>query len=321
MFAGLTIVAIVCYAIIRALLASTVSSRFADQPNERSLHAQPVPRIGGIGIVTVAIIVGLLVGLDIRLLGATLALALLSLADDWRGLPAAVRFATHFIAATTVVFTLLDDTSGWWLLACVIGVVWMTNLYNFMDGADGLAGGMTMFGFATYAIAAAWGGDESLAMFCAALAVAAAAFLLLNFHPARVFMGDVGSIPLGFLAAVVGLMGYVRGLWPPWMPVVVFMPFVADASVTLARRLARGERVWHAHRTHYYQRLVRSGVGHMRVALLEYLAMSGTALGALATIGRDATTQTLIVGLIVAAHGAAGWVIDRRWSRWSAATS
>jgi hypothetical protein len=96
-------------------------------------------------------------------------------------------------------------------------------------------------------------------------------FLLLNFSPARVFMGDAGSVPLGFLAGGIGIAGWRTVSWPAWFPLLVFSPFVVDASVTLARRMfMRRERFWHPHREHYYQRLVRMGWSHRRLALTEY---------------------------------------------------
>ena len=109
-----------------------------------------------------------------------------------------------------------------------------------------------------------------LALLSASVAGAAAGFLPHNWAPARVFLGDAGSVPLGFLAGVLGVAGWTAGAWPAWFPLLVFSPFVVDASVTLLRRALRGERVWHAHREHLYQRMVRSGLGHGRTAALWY---------------------------------------------------
>jgi len=163
----------------------------------------------------------------------------------------------------------------------VLGIAWLTNLYNFMDGSDGLAGGMTVIGFAAYAVAAAWAEEPELATTCLCIAAAAAAFLVFNFPPARIFLGDVGSIPIGFLAGALGVVGWNDEAWPLWFPLVVFAPFVADATTTLARRLVRRERVWQAHRDHYYQRMVRSGLGHRGTALIAYGLMVVCAAGAL----------------------------------------
>ncbi|HYN54929.1 MAG TPA: hypothetical protein VES38_09510, partial [Methylotenera sp.] len=99
------------------------------------------------------------------------------------------------------------------------------------------------------------------------------AFLLFNFHPAKIFMGDSGSIPLGFLAGSIGVYGYFQSLWPVWFPVLVFSPFIIDATVTLIKRLLAGEKVWQAHRSHYYQRLVQMGWGHRTTAIAEYVLM------------------------------------------------
>lgn len=120
-----------------------------------------------------------------------------------------------------------------------------------------------------------------MAAVSASCATAAAAFLLFNFHPARIFMGDAGSIPLGFLAGALGWLGWQRGLWDAWFPMVVFSPFIADATITLLHRLVRGERVWQAHREHLYQRLVRLGWGHRGTALAEYALMGVCAAAAL----------------------------------------
>jgi len=154
-------------------------------------------------------------------------------------------------------------------------------VYNFMDGADGLAGGMSVIGFGAYALAAVSEGDAAVAALSLALAASALAFLVHNFHPARIFLGDVGSIPLGFLAGALGIIGWRNDTWPLWFPVLVFGPFIADSTVTLVRRLLRGERVWQAHREHYYQRMVRLGAGHRRTALVLYALMLVCAAAAL----------------------------------------
>lgn len=284
-----------------------------DVPNERSLHSQPVPRIGGVGIVA-GLCASLIVtdGLGL-VVGLALALALLSLWDDWRPLPAVARLAGH-LAAAAVFCLMAVEVSLVATALLVIGIAWMTNLYNFMDGSDGLAGGMAAIGFGTYAAAAAIAGDDALLATCACVAAAALAFLRFNFHPARIFMGDVGSIPLGFLAGALGTLGVVRDGWPAWFPVVVFAPFAADASVTLARRLMRGERVWQAHRGHYYQRLVLMGWGHRRTALAEYALMLVTSIAAVAALLADVVGQTIILGALGVGYVALAVFVDRRWA-------
>ena len=171
-------------------------------------------------------------------------------------------------------------------LALVLAIAWLTNLYNFMDGADGLAAGMTVIGFAAYAVAATLADEPELATICLCIAAASGAFLVFNFHPARIFLGDVGSIPLGFLAAALGIVGWRDEAWPLWFPAAVFAPSIADATLTLARRLLRGERVWQAHRDHYYQRMVRGGLGHRGTAYVAYALMVLCAGAALVVMPR-----------------------------------
>lgn len=248
-----------------------------DHPNERSLHAAPTPRIGGVGIMAGVGVASLWVADDALLpvaLGA-FALAAVSLLDDLRGLPVRVRFLAHFIVAAGCLLAL--GLSGWTLLAGTLAVVWMTNLYNFMDGADGLAGGMAAIGFGALALAAWMGDAPGLAAFCGAIAAAALAFLRFNFPPATLFMGDAGSIPLGFLAAALGILGARQEVWPWLFPLLVFSPFIVDASVTLGRRGLRGEKVWRPHRSHYYQRAVLLGASHRQLALAAYALMLAAA--------------------------------------------
>src|SRR5207344_2645488 len=127
----------------------------------------------------------------------------------------------------------------------------------------------------TYGLAAWLGGNVEIEVLAWSISAAAAGFLIFNFPPAKIFMGDVGSIPLGFLAGAIGVTGWQQGLWPLWFPLVVFAPFIVDATVTLARRVLRGEAVWQAHRSHYYQRIILTGWSHRRTALAEYALMAG----------------------------------------------
>jgi UDP-N-acetylmuramyl pentapeptide phosphotransferase/UDP-N-acetylglucosamine-1-phosphate transferase len=262
-----------------------------DVANGRSLHTGAVPRIGGIGI-AVGVAASLLplhvsASLAVTLLVAA-GLFLFSLLDDWRSLPVLPRLLVHLAAAFGVTVTI---SAPWtWMLPSILVVTWMTNLYNFMDGADGLAGGMTVIGFGAYGIAALSTGSP-LAPVCFAIAGSAAAFLIFNFPPAKVFMGDAGSVPLGFLAASLGVLGWREGTWAAWFPVLVFSPFVVDATVTLWRRLLRGERIWQAHRDHCYQRLILTGWSHRRLALVAWILMVFAALTALAVRDASSTLQ------------------------------
>jgi len=300
------------------LLLTPAGRRIAlDRPNERSLHAQPVPRTGGIaiaaGIAAACALVG--PGLPVTL-GAAAALALVSFMDDIVGLPTPVRFAVHLAAAAAVLAFELGYSEPVLFTLFLLAIAWTANLYNFMDGSDGLAGGMAMFGFGAYAVAAQLSGAEPLAALCAAIATASAAFLVFNFHPARLFMGDVGSVPLGFLAGALGVWGWSRGCWPIWFPLLVFAPFVCDATLTLLRRLLRRERVWQAHREHYYQRLVRMGFGHRGTAFIEYAAMAACAVAALLARREPSTVQAAVLAGAAAALIAIAVWVDLRWARY-----
>ena len=197
----------------------------------------------------------------------------------------------------------------------VLAIVWAANLYNFMDGADGLAGGMALFGFGSYAIAAFLSGADLYGVLCASIAAASAGFLVFNFPPARIFMGDAGSVPLGFLAGALGVLGWSRGYWPLWFPLLVFAPFVCDATLTLLRRILRRERVWQAHKEHYYQRLVRMGFGHRGTAWIEYAAMAGCAGVALAARREPVAVQTAALAGAAAVLIAVALWVDARWAR------
>jgi UDP-N-acetylmuramyl pentapeptide phosphotransferase/UDP-N-acetylglucosamine-1-phosphate transferase len=234
-------------------------------------------------------------------LGAVI-LAGISFLDDIVGLPIVGRLLVHVVVAGGAAAGLLLDHIGvGWTLLAMVTIVWMTNLYNFMDGMDGLAGGMAFFGFGFYALAGVLGGHLSFAVTNAAIAAAAGAFLLLNFHPARVFMGDAGSTLLGFLAAGLGLVGWQSGLWTLWFPGLVFSPFIVDATVTLLRRLLRGEKIWRPHREHYYQKLVLGGWGHRRTVVAEYVLMM--VCGALALVYEYAAPQLRFMVVVFLALG------------------
>jgi UDP-GlcNAc:undecaprenyl-phosphate GlcNAc-1-phosphate transferase len=290
-----------------------------DHPNERSLHVRPTPRIGGLGIMA-----GLALGvLWLRpegvfvLAGLALGLSALSVLDDLRGLSVRIRFAGH-LAAAALTLVALPDLPVWagWLAVPVL--VWMTNLYNFMDGSDGLAGGMALLGFAGYGIAAWLGGAESFAFLAWIIAAAAGGFLLFNYPPARIFMGDAGSIPLGYLAAALGLAGWVAGLWPLVFPLLIFSPFVVDASLTLFKRVLRREKIWQAHRSHYYQRLVLMGWSHRRLVLAEYGLMAAVSVSGLFIL-RQPDWQVSVLVSWVAFYSFVAVVIDRRWKDFSRA--
>ncbi len=317
--------AITCIA-QRALLASKLAERTLDRPNHRSLHVNPTPRTGGVALLTgisagwlwFVLMTGPLPVWLCALWLASLAAAAVSLIDDLRGLPAGVRLAAHFAICAALLAALSANATGGpgtiWIALLLLPMVWGVNLYNFMDGLDGLAGGMAVMGFGAYALLAALQGGVPVAVVSACVAAAALGFLPYNFAPAKVFLGDVGSIPLGFLAGAIGVVGWQQELWPLWLPLVVFSPFVLDATVTLGRRLLRGARLAEAHREHYYQRLAQSGMGHRNTALLEYglMALSG-ATGVLCVLTKTLSPAWMLGALLVI-EGACLVAVDVRWN-------
>jgi UDP-N-acetylmuramyl pentapeptide phosphotransferase/UDP-N-acetylglucosamine-1-phosphate transferase len=240
---------------------------------------------------------------------AALLVAGISFADDWLGLHPGYRIVVHFLAAGLLMWAGLHLTSivlpgSAWLLPRALGVglsfvfiVWMVNLYNFMDGMDGFAAGMAVIGFGGFATLG-WLGEQPLFAALSLIAAAAAGgFLMSNFPPARIFMGDVGSSFLGFLAAAFMLWAQRDGIFPLWIGILVFSPFVVDATVTLIKRILRKERFWEAHKTHYYQRVVQLGWGHRRTVVWEYALMSLCVLSALLARYLSATGQWLIIAI------------------------
>ncbi len=301
--------------VINVLLRSRAAALVLDHPNQRSLHATPKPRIGGLGILAGICAAGIYGGavIDTRVLIALVLLIAISLFDDMRSIPVVWRMLAHLAAAALATAVFVSDTHGLWAaLAATLAIAWMTNLYNFMDGSDGLAGVMTAFGFGSYGVAALCANDVYFAMLNLSVATAAAGFLIYNLPPARVFMGDAGAIPLGFLAAISAIAGWQRGDWPLWFGAVVFSPFIVDATLTLLRRLARGALVWQAHREHYYQRLVQAGWGHRRTLLAECALMTTVSALALAGVRGDATLRTGVLLTIAVIYVLLIATVERR---------
>ena len=313
---SISLIAFFVAALAVGWLARSPAARLAlDEPNARSLHATAVPRTGGIGLLLGIAAGWAVVGpqLPWAFWAAATVLIAISLLDDLHGLSAAVRLGAHLLAAALATIALLPIPAVLPAAIMVLAIGWMCNLYNFMDGSDGLAGGMTVSGFLFFAIAAALAGSTQFALLNLAIAAAAAGFLLHNFHPARIFLGDAGSVPLGFLAAAFGITGWLQQDWTWWFPLLVFSPFIVDASVTLVRRLLRRDRVWEAHRDHYYQRLVQLGWGHRRTAFAEYMLMLACGTLALFALSLSPSLQAAMLLLAAGAYSALIAAIGRAW--------
>jgi len=246
-------------------------------------------------------------------------LALVSFWDDRVGLPVSLRLGVQLIAAVAVVSGAGVTLSSITMPAVgnvqlgvaavpltVLFVLWMTNLYNFMDGMDGFAGGMTVIGFGAMAYFAWQAQHAFILILSLVISMGAVGFLFYNLPPARIFMGDVGSISLGFLSGTLIVLGVHDGLFDIWTPLLLFSPFVLDATATVLRRVFHGEKIWEAHRTHYYQRLVLHGWGHRKTLLSEYalmvLCVAAALLYQAATdVGRVVLLAIWILGFVMLA--------------------
>lgn len=307
---------LVAYAVLTALLRSPWRNRWLDRPNERSLHHGSIPRIGGL-----AIAAGFAAAASVPWAGAPsplravwagyLALAGLSWIDDVRTLPPLPRLAGHLAVAAGWAVAL--GFEGWPVVFAAVAIGWSANLFNFMDGSDGLAGGMATIGFGALAVGFALAGDDAAAGASSAIAAAALAFLAFNAPPARAFMGDSGSVPLGFAASALGLYGWHTGAWSLAFPLIVFMPFWFDASVTLAWRIRRGERPWQAHRDHFYQKAVRLGMGHRGVAHRAWVLMVLCAAVGLASRTGSESIRGLILFAACCVHATLALLVERRF--------
>ncbi len=268
-----------------ALLRRYGMEKLLDMPNERSSHAHPVPRGGGVAIVLAFLAGALLLwwqgsmstALLCALLGGGGGVAAVGFWDDHVDLPAGVRIALHVGAAMLAVALLGPvhrvplGTATWiaptWIAwpVSVIAIVWLLNLYNFMDGIDGIAAGEAVSVALSALLIATVVGTEMPGL--ALLAAAAAGFLMLNWPPARIFMGDAGSGFLGYVFAVYLLFSANQDARFFWVWITLLGVFWVDATVTLVRRVAAGERWYAAHRSHAYQHAALRFGRHLPVTL------------------------------------------------------
>ncbi|MFC6632046.1 MraY family glycosyltransferase [Microbulbifer taiwanensis] len=279
--------AVVSYGLTAVLLTSM--REFAlDLPNHRSMHEIPVPRTGGWALVAGCAVALVLspVSLPLPLLAGFALLLAVSVVDDLHHVSARVRFSVHLLAVALVLAGLPQVLAWWWYPLLLAGGVWMINLYNFMDGMDGLAGSMTAIGFASLGLACAWRGQGDLAGVCALLVICALAFLRYNWPSASIFLGDAGSTSLGLASVAVSLYGWQRGAFGLLVPALVFAPFWLDATLTLLRRMLTGKRWWEAHREHLYQRSALR-IGVVKTLYWQLGFMVSMSILALALVGLD----------------------------------
>jgi Fuc2NAc and GlcNAc transferase len=257
-----------------------------DVPNERSSHHLATPRGGGVAIVftvvgtwLLAAVYGFVDRQEIVVVAAGgLLVAAIGLADDRSDVPARWRLLVHLISAALLVAATgglrvislggLSLNLGWvGALLALLYVVWMLNLYNFMDGIDGIAGIEAV----TVAIPAAvllWvTGDTAMAVASAAIGAASLGFLVWNWAPARIFMGDVGSSFLGYTFGALAVVSHATSGVDIYAWSILLGVFIVDATVTLMRRVATGQRFYEAHRSHAYQHAVDQHGSHATVSI------------------------------------------------------
>ncbi len=305
--------------LIASALLTGLARKFAlthqvlDVPNDRSSHTTPTPRGGGLAIVTTLLVAIAVLGtvgaitprLAIALLVSGGAVAFVGFVDDKWQVAAPIRLTVHFACVSMFVWSIgrlppVDFGMAVWDLGIfgtalgVVTLVWFLNLYNFMDGIDGIASVEAIGVAAIAAIILVWrGADAPATLLLLLTAAAAGGFLIWNWPPARIFMGDAGSGFLGFLLGAIAWVTILSGQLSIWVWLILYGTFFVDATVTLLRRWGRGEPLATAHRSHTYQRLSRRLGSHRKVTLgyltvnivwlapLAWLAAAHSPLGAL----------------------------------------
>lgn len=287
LLAGLALAASVLSLVLtRVLLDHASRLRLLDLPNARSSHTRPTPRGGGVAIVvsfSIAIAAAVAMGgVSLRDAAAVLlpgwAVAAIGLLDDLHGVRPMARLGVHlgagaaFLGATGGVpptgLHWLDSNQVIGTLIAVLVVAWAINFFNFMDGIDGIAGSEAIFVSTAMAIIALASSQASVAAAAAVLSGSVLGFLVWNWPPARIFMGDVGSGFVGFVLSAIALLAMRSSTVSVWTILILPGVFLADATVTLVRRAVRRERVQEAHRSHAYQWLSRQWGSHLKVTLL-----------------------------------------------------
>ena len=306
----------ICFAISggvsRAMLLGYLASP-SSLPSERSLHNNPIPRGGGLGIAASLVFGLIFVGQPINVIFSITMVWAISAWDDWQSTQPWARLALHGLASALVVFSgeqLPLLTAIVWLIA----LMWSINLFNFMDGADGIAAATAVSGgMGLAALSLASGPFSMVALGGVVVAGAAAGFLFFNLPPARIFMGDGGSTVLGLALALLAFQGVTNQHWSASVPLALFVPFWADATYTLLRRTAIGRNPLTPHRDHLYQRLVLAGLGHQGVLMwiVGWNALS-FALAYWIRLDRGVLSLGYVIAFAVAYVAVTEWTLRKR---------
>jgi UDP-N-acetylmuramyl pentapeptide phosphotransferase/UDP-N-acetylglucosamine-1-phosphate transferase len=289
---------VVAAALTPAVTAVLRRRSVLDHPNLRSSHAVPTPRGGGIAVV-VAIAAGLATsspaGSPLTAIFVILAiLSLIGVLEDLFGIPALLRLGLQTAAAAACLPWLLDSAGehGLWRVvfgaAVLFWLVGYTNVFNFMDGINGISGAQAALTGSAFAVVGAIEDVPTIEVGGLAIAGAGLGFLPFNFPRAQVFLGDVGSYALGGGIAAIIVLG-LRARLPVEAMLAPTVIYLTDTGSTLLRRLRRGETWWHAHREHTYQQLVDLGWSHSRTTIFAALCTAACSLFGLASLGSVTT--------------------------------
>lgn len=339
---------VISYLVTGWLATAPAWFRSLDIPNARSSHTKITPRMGGLGIVASFVII--LPMLWVMLIGASgnwllatkfgfalvsyVIIAGVGLVDDMRRIGPLAKYLGQLTAAlialwSGVTFLYFNvPFAGMIAFGSLVGaaltILWLTgfsNFFNFMDGIDGLAGGVGVIYSLALAAVSIGTGHRLIGAGCLMLAAACLGFVAHNFPPAKIFMGDVGSLFIGYVLAAFAALTANSGERPvPFIAVLLILgTFIYDATFTLIRRARRGEKLWEAHRSHLYQRLVIAGQSHRRVSLTYYaLSILLGAGGVLYTfagrmVGDTAVDWVRVLILAASAAVLAGFTVYVYW--------
>ena len=310
-----------------AALAYARRRGLLDQPGKRRSHTQPTPRGGGVGIVAAVLLAGVSAWclLDrslpwmqpVALAVAVLAVALIGWRDDHAPLPVVPRLLVHIGAALLVGLAALvpwavRDPALWWLLLPLVPVlIGFINSHNFMDGIDGILGQQGLFVMLGLGALAAWRGDVGVAALAFATAAGCLGFLVFNWPPAKIFMGDVGSGALGLAIGAVAALVVQRNPAMLWACAILPSAFLVDSGLTLARRMLAGQRWYAPHRQHLYQWLVQVNWSHARTDVA-YMTWNLVAVAPLAWLAARQPVHGGLYLVVAYASAAVIWFVGKR---------
>jgi UDP-N-acetylmuramyl pentapeptide phosphotransferase/UDP-N-acetylglucosamine-1-phosphate transferase len=322
------LITISSYLLIHLIRYYAHKRQIIDHPNERSSHSAPTPRGGGLAIVIVVLVAGCVAAFQSNLIHSLIYLVCgavityLGWRDDVHSLSPRVRFAVqglvalasvlgmgYFKSVTIPLFGQLQLGAVGFIIT-ILWIVGLTNAYNFMDGIDGIAGGVALSAALGWMFLATRANQDFVFWVALAIAAGSLGFLFHNWSPAKIFMGDAGSTFLGYTFAVLPLLSADEGGDALMLGTLLMWTFIMDAGVTFIRRALKRENVFAAHRTHLYQRLVIGGYKHVQVsALYILLTLLAAALAYAWSWGQPYAPPLIIIGLPLI------WLILSRYVR------